>query len=329
MYRVTIPLVLFFAFCARATADDYIVIVLDTSGSMQKKMSDSKSRMQIAQDALIQVLSKVPDSTNVGILSFQGWIYELGPVDRKKLSNAIRSTVPRGNTPLYAALRDAATALLEERKAQGNIGYYKLLAVTDGEAGDDKLNRDSHYPDGGPKLGVLQEIIQRGIMVDTIGLDMSGSHSLSALINGAYMSGDNPQSLTEAVSKAVAEIGIGDGRDTSEEAFEELSDIPDSFAMAAILGLTTYTNHPIGQRSPKTIEANRSSNQADANSDSTRGHGSNNRAAGGKNQHQPSSNNAPMPTQGIGTSWFKWFAVLLIGILFIRSLLKKAQNRHG
>ena len=325
MNRVISVLVLLFAICLRARADDTIVIVLDTSGSMRQRMSGSKSRMQIAQDALIQVLSKVPESTNVGIVSFQGWIYETGPVDRKKLSDAIRSTVPGGSTPLYASLRGAATELLKKREAQGNVGYYKLLVVTDGEAGDATLNLDSHYPDGGLKLGVLQEIIQRGIVVDTIGLDMPGNHSLSKLINGAYMSGDNPRSLTEAVSKAVAEIGFGDGRDTPEEAFEELGDIPESFAMAAILGLTTYSNHPIGERSPEAVVSSHSSNQPAATAGREMGAG----GGMGKNQRQPSSKKPPIATQEPGGTGLMWFVALAIGILWLLSRLKKARKRHG
>ena len=141
-------------------------------------------------------------------------------------------------------------------------------------------------------------------MVDTIGLDMAGSHSLSKLINGAYMSGDDPQSLTEAVSKAVAEIGFGDGRDTSEDAFEEIGEIPESFAMATTLGLTTYSNQPIGQHAPESIDASRSSNQPTTTTGSNTGLG------------------------GIGAVWVS-IAILAFGILWVLSLLKKVRNHHG
>jgi hypothetical protein len=307
MNRAINVLALLFTLCVSAVADDYIVIVLDTSGSMNQMMSGGKKRMETAQDALNEVLSKVPDSTNVGIITFRGWIYELGPVDRAQLSEAIRSTRPSGGTPLYAALSMAATELLKKREAQGNIGYYKLLAVTDGAAGDANLNQESSYPDGSPKLGVLQEIIQRGIVVDTIGLDMAGSHSLSKLINGAYMSGDDPQSLTEAVSKAVAEIGFGDGRDTSEDAFEEIGEIPESFAMATTLGLTTYSNQPIGQHAPESIDASRSSNQPATTTGSNTG----------PTQRLLSGQNPPVAQQEPGGIGAVWIAILAFGILWM------------
>jgi hypothetical protein len=324
MNRVISGLALLFALCVSAKADDYIVILLDTSGSMSQPMSDGKNRMQIAQDALIEVLSQVPDTTNVGIITFKGWIYPLGPVNRAKLSNAIRSTVPKGNTPLYAYLSTAATDLLKKRKAQGNIGFYKLLVVTDGEAGDVRLNQDTKYPDGSPKIGVLQDIIQRGIVVDTIGLDMPGDHSLSQLINGAYMSGNNPQSLTEAVTKAVAEISFGAGPDTSEEAFAEIGEIPESFAMATILGLTTYSNHPIGQRALESVERNQPPNQPTASTGGNRQ----------TNQSLPSSRNAPNAQQNPDgpqeddSPGILWIAALAIGILWVLSLFKKARKRH-
>jgi hypothetical protein len=230
-------------------ADDSIVIVLDTSGSMGDYMrSAKKSRMEVAQDALIEVLSKVPDTTKIGILSFEGWIYKLGPVDRAKLEQAIRSTEPGGGTPLYEYIRAGGTQLLDERGKQLNVGAYKLLVVTDGEAGDDRLNDPDRFSDGTPKLGVLDDIMSRNITVDAIGLDMDGDHSLATKINGSYMRGDDAASLVEAVSKAVAEVGFGDDQNAGADAFAEIAEIPDDAVMAVLKGLTTFPNHPVGEK---------------------------------------------------------------------------------
>ena len=167
--------------------------------------------------------------------------------------------------------------------------------------------------------------MQRGIVVDTIGLDMPGNHSLSQLINGAYMSGDNPQSLTEAVTKAIAEIGFGDGRDTSEEAFEEIGEIPESFAMATILGLTTYSNHPIGQLTPQAIET--SPPVASTGGQQRQNQGQNNQ--GQQNQGQPSAQNAPIAEQEPDGPGIIWIVFVVLGIMWVFSLFKKALNRHG
>lgn len=232
-------------------ADDSIVIVFDTSGSMGDYMrSAQKSRMEVAQDALVEVLSQVPDTTKIGILTFDGWIYELGLVNREKIGKAIRSARTGGGTPLYEYIRAGGTALLKERAQQLNSGSYKILVVTDGEAGDEYLNRSSKFSDGSIKLGVLDDIMSRNIVIDAIGLDMQGDHSLATKINGSYMRGDDSNSLVEAVSKAIAEVSFEGNQNVGEEAFADIAEIPDDAVMAIIKGLTTFQNHPVGEKPP-------------------------------------------------------------------------------
>ena len=52
-----------------AIADDFVVIVFDNSGSMGTKMAGGQTRMQTAQTALGGVLSQIPETTNVGIVT--------------------------------------------------------------------------------------------------------------------------------------------------------------------------------------------------------------------------------------------------------------------
>jgi len=239
------------AFTRTVVADDYIVIVIDTSGSMEDKMrSVDKTRMNVAQDALIGVLSKIPSTTKVGILTFNGWVYDIQNVDREELVTAIRSTSPSGGTPLYQFISDGATRLLEEREKQGNIGSYKLLVVTDGAASDNYLNEDSFFGDDSEKPGVLKDILNRSIAVDAIGLDIAEDHALATQINGIYMRGDDPESLSKAITKSVAEVGFGTNQDASDESFKEISELPEGFVLASLKGLTTFSNQPIGRKSP-------------------------------------------------------------------------------
>jgi len=239
-----------------ASADDNIVIVFDTSGSMSDSMRSAggKSRMQVAQDALISVLSKVPKSTKVGVLTFNGWIYDIQPVDQAKLEAAIRATRPSGGTPLYQYIGSGATRLLKERDSQGNAGSYKLLVVTDGAASDDSLNVERTFGDGTPKPGVLQDVLNRGIVIDAIGLDMADKHALSTQINGVYMLGNDPNSLSKAIAKSVAEVGFGSTQDASDEAFKEISELPEEFVLASLKGLTTFANQPIGEKPPLEVK---------------------------------------------------------------------------
>lgn len=246
----TLAMIAILACSAAVQAADCVVVVLDTSGSMGDYMRTvGKSRGEVAQEALISVLSKVPSSTKIGILTFDGWIYDIQHVDRAKLQQAILNLRMRGGTPLYEYISEGATQLLKERSNNGNIGSYKLLVVTDGEAADPSLNDPSEFSDGSAKPGVLDDVMRRGIVVDAIGLDMDEDHSLKTMINGSYMRGDDRASLEHAVSKAVAEVGFGDAQDVASD-FAELDGLPDEFARATITGLTSFANHPIGEKPP-------------------------------------------------------------------------------
>ena len=248
--------VLAFVMAGSSFADDFIVIVYDTSGSMGERMGDRQTRMQVGQDALIEVLSKVPASTKIGILTFDGWVYELGKVDKQSVTSAIRSTRPGGGTPLYEYIRAGATRLLEERQRQNNIGSYKLIVVTDGVANDDNLNQESKRRDGSVVPGVMDDIASRNIAIDAIGLDMPGDHPIKEIIVakglGSYMAGDDPTSLTVSLEKAVAEVSFSGG-DTGEDAFKVLNDLPDEFFVISIQGLSTFANHPIGEKPPVVV----------------------------------------------------------------------------
>ncbi len=245
--RILLTLVTLFGLTTTISAADYIVIVMDTSGSMADYMRTAKkSRMDVAKEALIEVLSKIPDTTRVGVLTFEGWIYKIAPVDRAKLAEAINGTSPGGGTPLYGFIKQGATELLKAREGSGNYGSFKMLVVTDGEASDNHLNRRD-----GDKPGVLEDVVSRGIIVDAIGLDMSGDHSLKTIINGSYMSGDDPSSLKKAVAKSVAEVGFDDkSLGDAKEAFEIAGEFSDEWANGVIFTMASFYNQPIGAAPP-------------------------------------------------------------------------------
>jgi uncharacterized protein YegL len=247
-----------FAMAVSAKADDYVVIVFDTSGSMAEHMrSAKKTRLRVAQEALVSVLSQVPNTTKVGVLTFQGWSYDIADVNQATLNKAILATRADGGTPLYRYIKDAGTRLLQERERRGNIGYYKMIVVTDGEAQDSNLNEDHTWNDGSAKSGVLREVMSRGIVVDAIGLEVKGGHSLRTQINGTYMDGNDPASIQQSLKRAVAEVGFNGNDALSQTAFDTVADMPDNFVKASLKGLTDFQNHPIGEKAPiKVVKEN-------------------------------------------------------------------------
>lgn len=214
---------------------DNIVVILDASGSMQDKFSgdQTKSKMEAAKMALLEVLSKVPADTHIGLLVFSGanirseWVYPLGPKDTQKLTAAIQLPQPSGDTPLGRYIRIGGNRLLEQREKQYNYGNYRLLVVTDGEASD--ADKVKHY---------TPEILNRQIRIDVIGVDMQTDHMLANVVD-SYRKADNPGELVAAVSQILAETG-DTGTDVSgEDAFEYIAPLSDEIAADLIQRLTT------------------------------------------------------------------------------------------
>jgi len=221
-----------------------VVIVLDASGSMGDTMRGTLTvRMDAAKEALKQVLRQVPEDTNIGLLVFgsaqgrTGWIYPLGPRDDEVLARAIDLPVPRGGTPLGRFIRLAANRLLEQRREQSGYGTYRLLVVTDGEAGDPDLV-EQYVP----------EVIARGITLDVIGVDMATTHTLATRAH-SYRRADDPESLKQAVAEVFAEVSGQQSDAVGREAFGVLAGIPDELAAAMVKSLSSTGNQPIGLES--------------------------------------------------------------------------------
>lgn len=224
---------------------DHLVVVLDSSGSMNETMGSGGSeiqKMEAAKQALKQVLFTLPETTRVGVLVFPepGWIFDLAPLDRTSLEAAIDRVYPNGGTPLGASIKNGADRLLESRSDQLGLGSYRLLVITDGEAGDQDLV-DRFTPD----------VMSRGIRVDVIGVDMKTDHTLATRIH-TYRRADDPSELTRAIREVVAEVSSADLSDTAgEDAFELVAGLPDGLASEIISALASSGNHPIGD-SPQT-----------------------------------------------------------------------------
>lgn len=262
MFRlITATVLALFAATAFAQTDsvyqDNIVLVVDSSGSMNDRLSGSnETRMDHAKRAIIQVLRQVPEDTNVGILTFEGTIVPLGPVDMTSISQRVNAIRPGGGTPLGEFTKTGADMLLAQREKQLGYGSYRLIVVTDGQAGDEnKLDKYS------------AEVVARGIRLDAIGVDMRANHSLARTAT-SYREANDAASLNQAVAEVFAEVGSGSGNVSADEAFNELSGLTPEFAAAMFEGFRNSGNHPIGTSPPKpkqTAVASPQSSQAQQN----------------------------------------------------------------
>lgn len=268
-------------FSAPSFAADNVVVLLDTSGSMDERLG-SVSKLKAAQDALCGIVDRVGPNTHIGIVTFQGWIVNLGPVDKEATKNAIRGTRASGGTPLGKYMKDAGDALIEARKRDKGLGTFKLVVVTDGAASDGNL------------LAVnTTHVKARGIVIESIGVGMADDHSL-AKSSKVYMRGDDPESLKNAVNASVAEVG-GKGDGVDEENFRIIAPLDPKLCGHVILALTSPPDSAVGENVPVyTVKE-------DGTLD---------------NSGTVNPNEAKVNGGGGGMAWWAWVLIIL-GVVFV------------
>jgi len=219
-------------------ADDHVLVLLDTSGSMAESMRNVwTTKMTAAQQALNKVVDQMPATTQMGLLTFDGWVFHVGHLDKYTAQRAISNTEPNGGTPLGEYMKMGADELLSIREKNHGVGTYTLLVVTDGEATDGDL-MDKYTPD----------IVARGLTLKTIGVNLGQAHTL-AKRSVAYYPADDPQSLEGALRQVMAEVPAGND-DVAEYAYALIAGIP-SVIIPKLLEAITSTitfNQPIGEK---------------------------------------------------------------------------------
>jgi len=213
-------------------------VLLDTSGSMAESMRNVwTTKMTAAQQALNKVVDQMPATTQMGLLTFDGWVFHVGHLDKYTAQRAISNTEPNGGTPLGEYMKMGADELLSIREKNHGVGTYTLLVVTDGEATDGDL-MDKYTPD----------IVARGLTLKTIGVNLGQAHTL-AKRSVAYYPADDPQSLEGALRQVMAEVPAGND-DVAEYAYALIAGIP-SVIIPKLLEAITSTitfNQPIGEK---------------------------------------------------------------------------------
>lgn len=110
-----------------------LMLVVDTSGSMDEPSGSGGTRMEAAEDAFSEVLGGVPDDAQVGLRLFGGSCDDetrlevpVGPVEPDRLTSVIGDVEPDGDTPLADSIEAAAADLPADRRGM-------IVVVTDGE----------------------------------------------------------------------------------------------------------------------------------------------------------------------------------------------------
>jgi Ca-activated chloride channel family protein len=173
-----------------------VVMVLDSSGSMSRKvMGSSRSQQAVANDAAGGALEILDEKDLVGVVAFSNSarrVIGIGPNDQPETArSSIGSITSSGGTNMAPALNMAKDMLTS---VEANTKHIVLLS--DGE---------SQNPESLPALA--QELGQLGIKVSTIAVgdqaDERGMREIAKLSGGVYYRVRNPSVLPRIFIKAI------------------------------------------------------------------------------------------------------------------------------
>lgn len=184
-------------------AQNPVVVVLDTSGSMSDADASGTQRIVGARSAVLSLVDALPPQSKFALIAYPagGRVVDgcsigeeeikLGPLDQPTASAAVRRLTPDGDTPTVPALRHAAALIKGSPTQRGTI-----VLVSDGESNCGST----------AVCDVAKELSDNHVevRVNTVGFQISeaGAQELTCISNatgGRYVDAENKQELEEAV----------------------------------------------------------------------------------------------------------------------------------
>ncbi len=184
-------------------AEASVIFILDGSGSMWEQI-EGRTKIEIAREVIYDILKSLDADENIGLVVYghrrKGDCNDIetlippGKLDLVRFRQAVNSVVPKGKTPLTAAVRKAAEDLrFNEEKAT-------VILISDGM---ETCNADP--------CAAARELEKKGIdfTVHVIGFDLAKNKGINQLqcladsTGGEYFTARNASALRAALSRAV------------------------------------------------------------------------------------------------------------------------------
>ena len=150
---------------AKLRKDARVLLVLDISGSMGELVTDSKTRLDLAQEAAVSALGQFKDTDDVGLWAFSTdlggadpnvrELVPVGPIGGTKqaIADAIKAQFPTNGTPLYEVTKKAYDTMLASYDPSK---INAIVLLTDGQ------NDDGVADDDDQQLSDLVAALQQG-----------------------------------------------------------------------------------------------------------------------------------------------------------------------
>lgn len=183
-----------------------LLLMLDASGSMNEADPSGGTKMEAAKKALIGVVDKLPQDTNVGLRVYGATeeggkptkaacadtqlVAPIAPLDKPALTKAINDFEAKGETPIAHSLTKAIDDL-------GDTGPRNVILVSDGE--------ESCVPDPCP---VVKKLTKGGVdlRIDTVGFGVKDParkqlRCIADAGDGTYYDAKDADELTTRLNK--------------------------------------------------------------------------------------------------------------------------------
>lgn len=202
-YTLGTAILLSLASTTLAAADNKTILVLDASGSMWEQI-EGKPKIEIARTALKSMLADWPEGQEVGLVAYghrsKGdckdieTLLPVGALDADKIGKVVDGLIPKGKTPLSAAVQQAAEAL-KYTEEQATV-----ILISDGK---ETCDRDPCV------LGAELEKAGVNFTAHVIGFDVAkledqaGLKCLADNTGGKFIAAANAKELNQALIATV------------------------------------------------------------------------------------------------------------------------------
>jgi len=194
--KINLLILVVFLSCSSLSAQEdmtlrkNIIIVFDNSGSMR---GGTPSRITRAKKATKNFISNIPNNYNLGIYILNdGYVFPLQISNAESLLKAkdhIHYINTKGSTPISRSLEEILKIIKKQKKIQAGYGSYTIVIVTDGIADNPtKMFKE------------VDKIIDNGIMINTIGIDIK-KHGLRSVTK--FTEASSAVELLKAMNKVI------------------------------------------------------------------------------------------------------------------------------
>lgn len=180
-----------------------LVIVFDTSGSMNDQAGGGGRRIDVAKAAMWKFIDALPANTNIGLVTFNdGCAVKTvfppkpdSPAHRAAVKKAVSELSPKGSTPLGASIALAAKLLGADPKRKR-----RLVVLTDGE---DTCDSDL-------LASASDEAWKDKIRLYAVGFTLGSEPSANFRRMGIYKNAGDPAQLAEVFTDIKRSLERGD-----------------------------------------------------------------------------------------------------------------------